>query len=145
MPYVAGKVTQNIAATLPTTGTYQYSGEVHGQVLDTSSGTPITNQKGSFTSTIDLGNRTLNSFNGNIGDKTINGTNVVAIQTTGNAVTTSPMNITVTGPGPTMNGNLNAALYGPNAENIGGDFNAKNSSGTNAVGGVFLGSRPPTQ
>ncbi|MCD6035049.1 MAG: hypothetical protein K0R63_790 [Rickettsiales bacterium] len=139
---VTGEITQNfdsIAPQIPVdnNGKAFYSGNLVGRSYD---GTSIQGTQGTFTSTIDVANRKLTEFTGTIirsdntqlqfnsgYQQTIQGTGAA---TFGGAVT-----------GASVNGTMNGAFFGKNAEGIGGNYSIQNTSGTEANKGVFVGKR----
>lgn len=137
VPYVAGQMTQNLASItgLPT-GTVTYNGQMIGTEYNTTAAT-LDRVNGTFSSDINLGTRQVQSFDvtnlGSIssmsmsgGPVNINGSNAALFN-----------NLALTGSGAT--GVVNGALFGPAAQNVGGNYtvDATNVSGA----GVFLGAR----
>lgn len=138
VPYVAGEITQNLngISGLPA-GQVTYNGTLIGSEHNPTANT-LDRVTGSFTSGINLGLRQVESF-------TIN--NVGSITTPMN-MTGGPVNINVTNDalfnnivltGTGVSGVVNGALFGPMAENVGGNY-IVNSTSVNGAG-VFIGTR----
>lgn len=147
MPYVAGQVTQNfdaakasaLDAATGNTGVANYTGATYGSFTD---GTYVKNLQASMSAQVDLANRTVNDLQLNYGtvfgqDMNLhhNGT-AVNIADTGDAVF---QNIALQNTGASVTGSANGALFGPNAEEIGGNFNAS-GTGIDAAG-IYQGRR----
>lgn len=151
MPYVAGRVTNATEfdayrASVGNTGTAIYSGAAYGNFQST--GELVENASGSLTANVDLSARAVSSMNMNFGtvlgsNLTIGTSTAMPIATTGDAVfsgTAVDVNWPSTG---TTTGVINGALFGPNAEEIGGNFAIQHNEGSTLQGGgVFLGRRP---
>jgi hypothetical protein len=138
IPYVAGQVTD--ASNVPNMGTANYTGPMYGSEYN-----PTTNAlqrvEGNFIAGIDFANRQITSFTGTVGSFTnISMTGgPVGIATTGSANFTGPLSIADTGMSAT--GIVNGALFGPVANQIGGNYSITGTGGVNGTG-VYLGDRP---
>jgi hypothetical protein len=160
IPVVVGEVTQNLGSkTL--TGNATYAGPAYGTFAKTAAGsTNITNATGNVNAVIDLSTKSFAAGAIDMSFANVNGqqlflTNVNSVNFTaiGNAVNTTPIALALGNtPNPTGAGavatvsSMNTALFGPNAENIGGNFYVKKLDyyGTNTTlegAGVFLGVR----
>lgn len=154
MPYVAGHVTQNfdqskadaINAATGNIGSVNYTGGSYG--VFHKNGDYTQNAHGNLNATINLANREVTSLNMNFGsvlgsNLTMNTTANVPISATGDAVfSTTAVNVDWPSVGGTTNGVINGALFGPNAEEIGGNFSVQHNEGNTLTGGgVFQGAR----
>ncbi len=145
MPYVAGEPTIDLVnkTSVTSLGVVNYSGAVYGTALDKANNI-LRQQEGSFTSAINLGTRQLNSFSGTIGGVGF-GTSGAYTIISPSGGTSSFHGIPVSGTGANsadVYGNINGALFGPNAENMAGNFKITKVSTNTDVTGVYLGSRP---
>ena len=133
MPYIAGTITDT--ANLPKSYNANYSGSVFGNVLE---GSVLHNKTGSMTALINFsgsGNATIsgNNLQMNLGGYTLK--NASDINFVGQAsFNNQALNVTGTATG---TGTVNGALFGPAAENFGGNF--KFDAGGNQGTGVYLG------
>lgn len=177
--YAAANVSSNYGSGLGN-GFVDYKGPIYGTLSDN-----IANQThnyvGHFVATIDLANRELDSFTGTFGNITntnlglyhiiMSGGSVAFNTTSGFAELATPVPVTFTAEDrlppagndfATMTGTINGALFGPNAENIGGNFAVQTTTlvpagavlsdmvtpnplvgqPTEQAAGVFLGARP---
>lgn len=134
MPYVMGEVTQNLQSIggLPATG--NFSGIALGQFYDGGADT-IAPRTGTFTATVDFSARNLTNFALNIAGDTMTFSGTKSIPATGMAQFT---NVTITGG--TYSGTINGSLFGPAAQNIGGNFELTDG-GSVAATGIYLGKR----
>lgn len=149
IPYVVGsRITQDFdatkAAALNTatgdTGAATYTGAAYGNFVK--DGLYLQNAVGTLDATVDLANREVSTLSMDFGTVlgnplTIATTAATPIADSGNAVFTS------TGVNGSGSGAINGALFGPNAEEIGGNFAVeRNVSGQTLTGaGVFHGAR----
>lgn len=141
MPYVAGKVTQDLASNVSpqSLGTVNYTGAMYG-TTKTISNNALQRHTGSFNAQINLNKRELNNYQAQFAGMnfSIGSTSPASINGNGDATFS---NVAVIGQGGDIQGHINGALFGPNAEEIGGNFDVKQiSSGTDATG-VYIGSR----
>jgi hypothetical protein len=130
VPYVAGELTD--ATTLNSfTGTANYSGLTIGSILDEGANS-LSHHHGNFTAAVNFANRDV-TFTGDIGGYNMSGSDTALWGAEQNAFN---MNITVSGAG-AGTGEINGAFFGPNAQDIGGNFEF-NGTGFSAAG-VYLG------
>jgi len=139
VPYVAGTITDNI--NIPTIVNANYSGSVYGNIL---SGGNVTNHVGSMDAVITLGNGSSYISGGNLditgfGGHNFENSGTISFTTTGPA---KFANEAIQGTAGTTisSGAINGALFGPNAENLGGNFQFIESGGAEGTG-VYLGDR----
>jgi len=140
VPVIRGDVTQNLGQ-LARTGNVNYTGKAIGNIVY---GATAGMGTGDLLATVDMDNRLLSSLS--ISNFTGGGVSNVTFATTG------PSSIAASG-GATFNnvfvdnfdgtlgyisGTVNGALFGPNAQNIGGTFNVSNGSNFSSTG-VYLG------
>lgn len=152
MPYVAGRVTDATEfdayrASVGNTGTANYTGHAYGSFH--SSSNMVQNAQGAMNASVDLANREVSALSMNFG--TVHGNNLtiettapMAIAPTGDAVFTSaPGAINVNWPATgSTSAVVHGALFGPQAQEIGGNFAIQHNEGmTLTGGGVFQGSR----
>lgn len=166
VPYVAGEVTPWVDqatwdANQGTLGTVTYSGNAVANMAITPDGgtTQLVNSVGSMSADINLGTRSIAASGlqinfGAIGgeaNRALNITNAGAITFDANAnmfsgdvggtFTDAAGNSVSVLPGD----NINGALFGPNAEEVGGNFYVQGDTGASGeaikAGGVFLGKR----
>lgn len=155
VPYIEGRVTTNAelaslydygnfgAALDPNMplGNVSYTGSAYANVYDGS--TSIKNSTGSATALINLQTRNVNSVNISVAGAEIIATNL-PINTSGLATFGTASTATGwigTGGNTFTNGNIRGALFGPKAEEVGGNFEA--TAGGKQVGGVYHGTRLP--
>lgn len=135
LPFVTGEITKNINAIAPQIA--NYSGNVIGTIAQ---GNTLAHTNGTFNTQVDMGSRRFNNFQANIGDIAFGFNNPTAanvIQSNGDAIFNK---IAVTGlAGTNGTGHINGAFFGPNAQDIGGNFNF-NSTSANAAG-IFIGTQ----
>lgn len=163
VPYVAGEVTTDITGPVGPGGTHTYSGEALANVAVTPDGGPtqIHNATGIMEADIDLTNRKILASGLNIDFTNVGGDASRAIHIHNDAVMnfdagkntfTGQINRTITAAdgsttGSGLEGQLNGALFGPNAEEVGGNFYTQGDTNPSAggevisTGGVFLGKR----
>ncbi len=170
IPYVAGELT-NVAPSGNTGpgGIHKYSGDIAANVK---SGANLSNQTGSFSAVIDLGNRRLAAYSGTVAGNTFgfNATNDATAGAAGFSALASTFNtgsppvnagttnggyiipdgtvgfsaipvVELSGTPTNITGSLNGALFGPAAEELGGNFNIKNNTTNDLAAGIFLGKR----
>ncbi|MFO1242419.1 MAG: FecR family protein [Rickettsiales bacterium] len=158
VPYVAGQVTPG--ATLETYYDYNNPGSNPtpaglaagmplGDVISTyngaayaniQNGTSVVNAAGTSTTDINLSRRQVTGMTINVGNYSFNKSgSPVGISTTGDAVFANVSLVGSSTPALGMNGNANGALFGPKAEEVGGNFVA--SGGGKQAAGVFHGAR----
>lgn len=133
LPYVAGEMTKNVNIPTNITGV-TYNGGLLGVKQDANG--LLSNQTGSFSANLNLANRQITSFNGGIDGKNFgfSGQNYSLVATNGTAAFA---NLPVSGTA--GSGVINGALFGPQGQNMGGNFAV---SGTNAgYTGVYMGTR----
>lgn len=144
VPYVAGKITTDSELTAAASTVYALSGNTsysvtyNGGVLAVkqhSSGN-IYHDQGTFSAGINLGTRQVTTFNLNAA-----GANMALSGGPVNfeAGTATVQNIPLIGSG--LTGSANGALFGPAAENMGGNFQFGDGS-TVKVDGIYMGARP---
>lgn len=138
IPYVAGEVTQNLNGITgfsnPTN--VVYNGVMYGSVLD---GSALTRTTGNFDAHINMNTRQLNSFNGNFAGMNFGFSGAThAIAVAGDA---QFFNLSVAGTSSngSVSGKINGALFGPQAQDIAGNFAVSDS--VKDAAGVYLGSR----
>lgn len=158
VPYIEGRVTDNSelaqyydygfggartpagdAASMPT-GPITYSGNAYANVYD---GTDIKNATGTVTAAIDLQTRYVNSMNINMSSASTNLqlNTPTPINQSGMATFNASSGISGNVAGvPITNANIRGALFGPKAEEVGGNFDA-NAAGGKQLGGVYHGTR----
>ena len=145
VPVVMGTPTTNLIGNTVVSGlgAVNYTGAMYGTTLSSSG---LSQHDGSFSSVINLSTRTLNSFDGRIAGTRFGftgGNYALQNQTVNGGTGSGFSNIPVTGIGVTgVTGTINGSLYGPNAENVGGNFNVQNSPNGTRTTGVYLGGRP---
>lgn len=139
IPYVAGQVTHNLQANVSTQnlGNVDYTGAMYGSVLK---GGNLARAEGSFTAGINLDTRKLTDFNGQIADMNFGFAGQAhAISATGVA---GFDNIAVQGTSSgSLSGTINGALFGPNAEDLAGNFSVQDAVSGSQAAGVYLGTR----
>ncbi len=131
VPYVFGSQTTTIPGTVPSPINATYNGAT---TINVNNGGTITSQQGTISASITLnGSATLTGLSFNVpqtgGSLSLSGGSV-GIGTTFNG-------ISVAGGG--FTGTVNGALFGPSAENIGGNMNFSGNGMTGA--GVYVGGR----
>lgn len=145
VPYVAGQITSydQLVSQAALGTSVPFSGAAIGQIRDLSvaNGT-INNATGSFSSTVNFAARTISNFNLTFGGYSgIAGSGSGLICgggcTSANKAVFAP--ITLTGGGIT-GGQVNAALFGPAAQNMAGNFKFTQTGMADAAG-VFIGKR----
>ena len=141
-PFISGQVTKDLAANVSTQnlGEVDYVGTMSGSVLQ---GGHISEHTGSFTAGIDLNHRKLTDFNAEFADMNfgfedkahhISGTGVAGFQ--------APVHNLADGGNPAdIYGSINGALFGPNGENIGGQFVVQDAVNGADGAGLFLGAQ----
>lgn len=140
IPYVAGNVTENLKNISPQNlGEVDYQGTMIGSLAG---GGSITRHEGSFTAGVDLNNRVLTDFQGQFAGMNFGTNTAQNIQSSGFA-TFKDVDVYGTGSGgsTSVSGTINGALFGPNAENIGGNFDIQNHAAQQQALGVFMGTR----
>lgn len=171
MPYVAGRVSDatefdSYRASAGNTGSATYNGDTYGSFVKYD-GTNrfVQNAQGTMTANVDLANREIDDVTLNYsaihgGNLTISTSmpvdatptsgahGLVPIAATGDAVfNASPANVAVTWAGHSGTGNaqINGALFGPLAQEIGGNFTVEYNSTTPTAtlqgGGIYHGVR----
>lgn len=144
MPYVAGHVTQNLKNTVTpqNLGNVNYTGPIIGAVHHTSGG--ITRHEGSFVAGIDLNNRQLTDFNGQLAGMNFGFTDAnhdIAQSGFATFRDVSVHNLGTSTSASDITGTINGALFGANAEDIGGNFDIQHTVTGNQAAGVYLGTR----
>lgn len=131
-PFVTGQITENLGD-LGRTGTADYSGGMLGQIIGDGG---VTAAQGSFTAKIDMDNRAITGFNADLAGRNFGfaGENH-AIPGEGMAAFHN-ISVEALDAGDAISGHINGALFGPNAENIGGNFV---TGGSLEATGVYLG------
>jgi hypothetical protein len=137
IPYVAGKMTEDLpsfSGSLPVNVTY--TGPVIGSQLN---GNNLTNTSGTFSAGVNMTNREITTFTGNLGTQDFSKTapNVAITGGTGAAVFN---NMALQGSNG-LTGTAQGALFGPQAQNMAGNFTYTVASGTGGGTAVFLGAR----
>jgi hypothetical protein len=133
VPYVAGEITPVDVATL-SLGNVTYNGDV--LATKTATGGILENISGTIVANIDMANRQiLNTTTITLPSGTMNVTTPTnfAAGATFQAVPLSGAGVS--------NATMNGAFFGPNAQNLGGNFTADIASGSAHVTGVYLGNR----
>jgi hypothetical protein len=134
VPYVAGAVNTNVAAVQAQSfGTVTYNGAMYGTEYNSGTST-LQRVEGTFGAGIDLDNRMVTSYTANVGSMTFGASPAALIATGGPA----NFNFSVAGSG--ITGTVNGALFGPNAENVGGNYAVTQTGGVTGAG-VYLGAR----
>ncbi|MFZ4125803.1 MAG: FecR domain-containing protein [Rickettsiales bacterium] len=136
VPYVAGQVTD--VANIPSVGTVNYTGAMYGSEFNSSTST-LERVEGDFTAGINLSTRQVTSFSGDVGSFS----NMVMTGGPANISASGPanFNFSVVDTGMSATGAVNGALFGPTADNIGGNYSITGTGGINGTG-VYLGDRP---
>jgi len=143
IPYVAGQVTENMQTAVSpnfTPGTpVTYTGAMIGSEYNPTTGT-LQRLEGTFESQIDLANRTVNTFTGNNGGTFTNITmSGGPAPIPGTGLANFSLGIQDAGAVGTVNG----SLFGPQADNVAGNYNIYQTTGQNIdATGVFIGDRP---
>lgn len=136
MPYISGQVTP----TMPSTGTAVYSGIAIGNLL---TGATLSNVQGTLNATINLDGASSSiaanalSITG-IGNYTLQNAGIINVGSgsfSGAALDTAIGATTITG------GSINGALFGPSANNLGGNFQFNDSVNSVQGTGVYLGAK----
>ncbi len=168
VPYVAGRVADATEfdayrSSMGNTGSATYSGVAYGSFAKEAGGLNyVQNSQGTMTANIDLANREVDSLalsfssvhGGNLTIATttpvdaLAATGAAAIATTGDATFSIPpgnMGVTWGGHSGTGTAVANGALFGPQAQEIGGNFAVQYNSASPTAnltgGGVYQGSR----
>lgn len=141
IPYVTGRMTtsEQLEAIAPVGGgivNASYSGNVMGSVVENNT---LSHNTGTFNAQVNLTNRSVTSFNGTLGNHSFNnaGLPAAAISNSGAATFT---NLAIHNTTQGLTGNVNGALFGPAAQNIGGNINFTTPSAVGAA--VYMGSQP---
>lgn len=139
MPYIAGTITDNV--NLPNLVSANYSGSVFGNILN---GSGLSGHTGAMNATIQLGNGSAATIN--TGDLNITGFGGYSFENSASIAFDGAGqvrfdNAAITGAGIT-GGSINGALFGPSAENFGGNF--KFDAGSVQGTGVYLGNQTST-
>ena len=131
MPYIAGEVTRNLGD-INLVGDITYRGIMLGSSLTPSR---LNHHTGNFSAVIDMNNRLFTDFMADIDNRQFGFNNQAhKLPEHGRA---QFRNLGVSGSG--LEGTINGALFGPQAEDIGGNYNV---TGSNYDGiGVYLGTR----
>ncbi|MDA0780718.1 MAG: FecR domain-containing protein [Rickettsiales bacterium] len=137
MPYVAGTITDNV--NLPNLVSATYSGSVFGNILN---GSSLGGHTGAMNATIQLGNGSAATINS--GDLNITGFGGYSFQNSGSIAFDTAGQVRfdsapITGANITA-GSINGALFGPSAENFGGNFKFDATGGVQGTG-VYLGNQ----
>ncbi|MBN8543727.1 MAG: FecR domain-containing protein [Alphaproteobacteria bacterium] len=137
VPYVVGQVTDS--ANIPSIpGNTFYTGAMYGSEYNSTTST-LERFEGDFTAGINLSTRQVTSFTGDIGSFS-------NIEMTGGPVSIAAsgpanFNFNIADTGASATGVVNGALFGPVADNIGGNYSITSTGGINGTG-VYLGDRP---
>ena len=142
IPYIAGNPTVDIANITGLPTIQNYSGITIGSILDNSNGN-IAQASGTFTAIVNFGTREIDDFDINhFGGYTVNDiTSSVAVPISTGTNTAATFEVQgFTGPGYT-DVDLRGSFFGPQADDIGGNFKFTNTTDNITATGVFLGSQ----
>lgn len=143
IPYIAGDVTQNLSGVqAQSLGQVTYAGDMHGHVLGPGG---LARESGTFTAGIDMNNRKLTDYNADFAGMNFGFSGQTHVLPQNGDAAFSAVTVTgVSNIGPMSTGvvgTINGALFGPNAENIGGTFVAEDTANATTATGVYLGAR----
>ncbi len=136
-PEISGDMTTNISQIAsPVNATY--SGDLFGTLNNNGS---ITSHQGSFSVNINTTAKTATNFNASIGSYILDqaGTASIADGAGVGATFYGNLNITSGPTGAIGSGTMDGALFGPNAQNIGGKLNFTDTYNNTTGNGVYIG------